>query len=100
MDKKFILDQKLAIDTIYIKDLKLSQLLLMNNSNYPWFILVPKKNYISELFELSTAEQTTLIEEISWVSKIIKSHFHADKINIANLGNVVQQLQSLDLKPT
>ena len=88
----FNLDKKLKADTIFIKDLELSKLLLMNDSNYPWFILVPRKNNISELFELSKIEHEILMAEISWLSKIIKNHFHADKINIANLGNIVTQL--------
>ena len=92
MNPEFILDPQLAKDSIFIKNLQLSQLLLMNDSNYPWFILVPRKNQLSELFELSITDQQILIAEISWVSKIIKNHFKADKINVANLGNMVKQL--------
>ena len=92
MNSIFNLDKQLKADTIFIKDLELSQLLLMNDSNYPWFILVPRKNNISELFELSKIEHVILMTEISWLSKIIKNYFNADKINVANLGNIVTQL--------
>lgn len=88
----FNLDAKLAQDTIFLKDLELSRLLLMNDSNYPWLILVPRKEHISELFELSVEEQNTLMSEISMVSKIMKKEFVPDKINVATLGNIVKQL--------
>ena len=90
--KEFNLDRKLEADTIFIKDFTLCKLLLMNDSNYPWFILVPRKHDISELFELSKTEQEILISEISQLSKIIKKQFSAHKINVATLGNMVKQL--------
>ena len=64
----------------------------MNDSNYPWFILVPKRNNISEIYELSRAEQSILISEISFVSKVVKQNILPDKINIGALGNIVSQL--------
>ena len=89
---KFNLDRKLAEDTIFIKDFRLSKLLLMNDSNYPWFILVPKINNITELYELSEEEQVILMFEITEVSKIIKKELSPDKLNIGALGNIVKQL--------
>ena len=45
----FILDEKLQQDSFLVGELPLSKLLLMNDSNYPWLILVPRKNNLTEL---------------------------------------------------
>ena len=88
----FQLDAKLQADTFFIKDLKLSRLLLMNDANYPWLILVPKKPNLTEIIDLTLDEQAIVLQEINLVAKILKKSFKADKLNIANLGNVVSQL--------
>lgn len=88
----FQLHPQLETDTHFIADLNLCRLLLMNDGNYPWVILVPKKSDITEIYQLSPAEQQLLIKEIDLVSKKLTTMFKADKINIAALGNVVPQL--------
>ncbi|MBP7710528.1 MAG: HIT family protein [Rickettsiales bacterium] len=88
----FALNQKLAADTFLVCDLKISRLLLMNDANYFWFILVPRKADLVELTDLSFAEQTEVLGEINLVAKILKEDFGAQKLNIAALGNVVKQL--------
>ncbi len=88
----FKLDPQLKKDTFFIKDLKLCQVLLMNNSLYPWFILVPKKANLVEIIDLSKEEQILLMEEIAVVSKALKHRLNPKKLNIANLGNMVSQL--------
>lgn len=88
----FTLDKKLTSDSYFIKDLELSRLLLMNDSNYPWFILVPRKNNLVELTDLDFNNQIKLLKEINIIAKILKENFNVDKINIATLGNVVKQL--------
>jgi diadenosine tetraphosphate (Ap4A) HIT family hydrolase len=88
----FKLDPQLKNDTFFIKDLKLCQVLLMNNSLYPWIILVPKKADLIEIIDLSKEEQVLLIEEIALVSKALKNHLNPKKLNVANLGNMVSQL--------
>ena len=64
----------------------------MNDANYPWFILVPDRANITEIFQLDEPEQKQLITESSVLSRSIASGFNADKINIAALGNLVPQL--------
>lgn len=75
-----------------IGEFPLSRLLLMNDANYPWFILVPRRGGVREVFELSEADQLQLLRESSLLSKVIAGHFAADKINVAALGNMVPQL--------
>ncbi len=88
----FELHPRLNEDCITIGSFPLCQLLLMNDCNYPWFILVPQREGIREIFELSEADQQQLLSESSLLSKFIARHFKADKINVAALGNMVPQL--------
>ena len=64
----------------------------MKDSNYPWFILVPDREDITEIHQLNETDQQRLITESSVLSRIIDKQFNADKINIAALGNLVPQL--------
>ena len=64
----------------------------MKDSNYPWFILVPDREDITEIHQLKETDQQQLITESSVLSRIIDKQFNADKINIAALGNLVPQL--------
>ena len=88
----FELDEKLQADTFFIKDLKMSRLLLMNDANYPWLILVPRKINLVEITDLTFDEQIIVLQEVNLIAKILKKSFNTDKLNIANLGNVVKQL--------
>lgn len=88
----FVLDPRLLQDTLPIGDSPLCTLLLSNDSNYPWFILVPKRPGISEVFQLSEAEQAQLWKETTYLSAVLDRAFKADKMNVAALGNVVNQL--------
>ena len=90
--KEFKLHPRLIKDTFNIIDLKLSRLLLMNDSNYPWFILVPTRKNITELYELEKKDRLELNSEIDIISKKLSIHFDAKKMNIAALGNIVPQL--------
>src|SRR5690606_8550115 len=88
----FVLDSRLQADTVPIGDFSLCRLLLSNDSNYPWFVLVPKRPDISEIFELALEDQLQLWQETTALSVILNKIFAADKINVAALGNVVSQL--------
>ncbi len=88
----FVLDQRLVQDTLPVGDFPLCRLLLSNDAQYPWFILVPRKADISEIFQLSEAEQLQLWKETTALSRTLQQLFKADKMNVAALGNVVSQL--------
>ena len=88
----FSLDSRLQQDTLVVGDFPLSRLLLMNDANYPWFILVPRREAVSELFQLDIADQQSLWQETTRLAEILKDAFSADKMNVATLGNVVSQL--------
>lgn len=88
----FVLDPRLQQDTLAIGDFPLCRLLLMNETRYPWFILVPRQEDVSEVFQLDAAGQRQLWRETTFLAEALKDVFAADKINIATLGNVVAQL--------
>lgn len=89
--KNFQLDPQLQKDCIVLGELERSLLLLMNNALLPWFILVPKTDK-TELYELADDVQAGVWAEINAVSKFVKDEFCIDKLNVAAIGNVVQQL--------
>jgi diadenosine tetraphosphate (Ap4A) HIT family hydrolase len=86
------LHPRLQQDCLLLGRFTLCRLLLMRDANYPWFILVPDREAISEIFQLSGEDQVQLLRESSRLSAILVELFHADKLNIAALGNVVPQL--------
>src|SRR4029077_2940595 len=85
------LHPQLATDTMPVCDLALSRLLAMNDANFPWLILVPRRAGVSEIIDLG-AEQSVLMDEISLVSRALKDATRCDKLNVAAIGNVVPQL--------
>jgi diadenosine tetraphosphate (Ap4A) HIT family hydrolase len=88
----FMLDDRLARDTLLIGDLPLCRLLLMNDARWPWLILVPRREGMVELTDLERADQTQLLDEAGRALRFLKSHAPADKINVGALGNIVRQL--------
>ncbi|MDG2268641.1 MAG: HIT domain-containing protein [Alphaproteobacteria bacterium] len=88
----FQLDSKLNHDTHFVSDLDLCRLLIMNDSNYPWFILVPRRLNITEIYQLSNEDRFELDYETNFISEILASIFKDDKMNIAPLVNIVSQL--------
>lgn len=89
---KFLLDSRLEADTVFVADWPLSRLLLMDDTRYPWLILVPRRAELSEIHDLGHAERMVLIDEIARAAKGLKALTGAAKINVGALGNVVPQL--------
>lgn len=83
---------QLESDTGPVGDLPLSRLLLANDANYPWLLLVPRCAGASEIIDLADAEQIALAAEIARVCRALKAVAPCDKLNVAALGNVVPQL--------
>lgn len=88
----FELDPQLEADTALIGRTALNRILLMNDSRFPWLVLVPKRSGVTEPFELTDEDQRTLMQESMIVGKSLKVLFNAHKLNIAALGNQVSQL--------
>ncbi|MGR9088088.1 MAG: HIT domain-containing protein [Gammaproteobacteria bacterium] len=92
MTKPFRLHPQLEHDCIDIGRFDLCRLLMMNDSLYPWFILVPEKHGITEIYQLNPSEQNQLIKESGFLAENLAELFRADKMNIAAIGNLVPQL--------
>jgi diadenosine tetraphosphate (Ap4A) HIT family hydrolase len=88
----FTLHPQLAHDCFELADFPLCKLLLCNDSAYPWFILVPKVNDIKDVYQLDWQQQQQLLNESSLLSELVMQVFDGDKMNVAALGNVVEQL--------
>jgi diadenosine tetraphosphate (Ap4A) HIT family hydrolase len=86
------LHPQLARDTITIGDLPLSRVLIINDANYPWLLLVPRHLGANEIVDLEEVEQAQLMTEITRVARALKEITGCGKLNIAALGNVVPQL--------
>jgi diadenosine tetraphosphate (Ap4A) HIT family hydrolase len=85
------LHPQLRDDTVPVGDLPLSRLLAMNDADFPWLILVPRRTGVSEIIDLG-AEQAQLMDELSLVSRALKDETRCDKLNVAAIGNIVPQL--------
>lgn len=88
----FELDPQLAKDCVVVGDFPVCRLLLMNDSHYPWFILVPRIQGAEEIYQLDETTQQQLLFESSFLAEMLQVLFSAEKMNVAALGNVVRQL--------
>ncbi len=87
-----VIHPQLQNDCVLLGRFTLCHLLLHKDSNYPWFILVPDRDDISEIYQLSDNDQHQLMTESCHLARILATHFNADKMNVAALGNIVPQL--------
>ena len=92
LESPFSLHPQLAADTVPVGDLALTRVLLANDANYPWLILVPRRAGITELIDLGEADRRQLTAETDAAARALKSITECDKLNVAALGNVVAQL--------
>lgn len=92
MTGDFVLHERLAADTVALDDWPLCRVLLMNDANYPWLILVPRRPDLKEIHDLGKDDRAQLTEEICRASLALLSRFTPDKINVGALGNLVPQL--------
>jgi len=83
---------RLAADCVLLGRFPLCSLLLMNDSNYPWFILVPDRDGVREIHELDEPDRDRLLRESCALAEYLVSTYKGDKLNIAALGNQVPQL--------
>ena len=88
----FSLDPRLDADTLAVAQLPLSSLRLMNDSRWPWLILVPRIADACELHDLTEADQQQLMREAALMGRVLKRATSCEKINTAAIGNIVRQL--------
>jgi diadenosine tetraphosphate (Ap4A) HIT family hydrolase len=85
------LHPQLRDDTVFVCDLALSRVLVMNDANFPWLIVVPRRPGLSDIIDLGP-EQAMLMDELALVSRALKDETRCDKLNVAAIGNAVPQL--------
>ena len=88
----FKIDNKFLKSSHHVIELKLCSIRLNDNSKFPWIILIPKRNKITDISDLNSKDQILLMKEIILVSKIMKKLFKTSKLNIEKIGNMVPQL--------
>ena len=88
----FILHPQLEKDSHFLTRLSLCQLRLIDDTQFPWFILVPERDSIVEMHQLSLADQSQLWRESNLLSLALASLYQPDKLNLAMIGNMVSQL--------
>lgn len=88
----FQIDPRLAGDTLEVASLTLCQVLLLNDRRYDWLVLVPRRESVTEILDLSPQDQAQLWREVTLVAQVLRSAQPDLKLNIGALGNVVRQL--------
>lgn len=88
----FELDGRIDRDSALVKTLGLCQLRIQNDSRWPWLVMVPQRAGMTEIFDLSPADQALLLAEVTKVGAALKQATGATKVNIAAIGNIVRQL--------
>jgi diadenosine tetraphosphate (Ap4A) HIT family hydrolase len=86
------LHPQLEKDTSPVRDLALCRVLAINDADYPWLVLVPRRADIVEIADLSAVNAARLMEEIAQTSRVLKAVTGCDKLNVGAIGNVVPQL--------
>ncbi len=87
-----VIHSQLRKDCLILGRFELSHLLLMNDSNYPWFILVPDRDDITEIYQLSGSDRDQFWKESCQLSRSLMQRLDGDKLNVAAIGNMVPQL--------
>ncbi len=91
INNDFQLDERLQASSFHLINWPLSQVLLKNNADYPWLILVPRRNNLTEITEFKKTDQYQLMDEVNQLSLVMQDIFKPDKLNIGTLGNIVAQ---------
>jgi diadenosine tetraphosphate (Ap4A) HIT family hydrolase len=90
----FVLHPRLDADSFFITDWPLCRVLLMNDARYPWLILVPRRDAMTEVMDLTIMDRALLTEEITRAGGVVRGLPGVTKINIGALGNLVPQLHA------
>jgi diadenosine tetraphosphate (Ap4A) HIT family hydrolase len=90
--EKFLIDKRLISDSSLVTVLNLCQVRLHRNAAFPWILLIPMQDNVSEIIDLSSTNQQLLLQAIAVTSKVMQKIYKPKKLNIANLGNMVPQL--------
>ena len=88
----FRLNKKFNKTSYFVKELKLCHIRLHNNSKFPWIMLIPKREKVSQILDLSKKDQAQLLNEIQYCSKRMMKNFKCANLNVEKVGNIIPQL--------
>jgi diadenosine tetraphosphate (Ap4A) HIT family hydrolase len=89
----FALNERLAAGGYEIARKFGCRILLKNEANFPWLILVPEvPQGIEDLHQLDDETFAEVMEGVREVSKFVANHFNPEKLNVACIGNMVRQM--------
>jgi diadenosine tetraphosphate (Ap4A) HIT family hydrolase len=77
---------------IFVADFPLCRVLLEDEVNYPWLLMVPRIPFVSRIMDLSTSNQLKLIKEMDFVQKVMWEEYSPTQLNVAAIGNKTPQL--------
>lgn len=88
----FLLHSKLEADTHFAADWPLCRVLVMNDTRYPWLVLVPRREGMTEVTTLEAMDRAQLMDEVNRAGRLVQNIPGVTKLNIGALGNLVPQL--------
>jgi len=87
----FQLHPQLLADCHVLLQWPICHVLLHRNAIVPWLILVPETDHV-DLLEMPAGQREAVLNEAACIAKVIQQHWKLEKINFAQLGNVVPQM--------
>ena len=88
----FSLHPQLEKDSLLLGRMPLCQVRLSLDANYPWCLLIPERETVTEIHHLTEQDRHQLMNESCRLAEVMVSLFDPKKINVAALGNMVPQL--------
>ena len=89
----FILNERLAGGGFDVARMHGCRILLKNEANFPWFIIVPEvPQEIEDLHQLDEETFAEVMLVVRKVSRFVEAYFHPEKLNVACIGNIVRQM--------
>lgn len=90
---EFSLNERLAAGGFEITRIHGCRILLKNEAQFPWFIIVPEVALgIEDLHQLDEETFAEVMLAVRKVSRFAEAHFHPEKLNVACIGNIVRQM--------
>ena len=77
---------------IFIADFPLCRLLLEDEKQYLWLFLVPRRQGISRMMDLTESDQWQLMKELDFLQRVMWKEFQPAQLNVAAIGNKTPQL--------
>lgn len=88
----FTLDARLERDSIPLGNLRFCHVRLMKDARWPWLLLIPQRDGLSEIYTLSNRELEQVARDTADCAWALKQVTDCDSINSGALGNIVEQL--------